>query len=243
MNKGNEKMSCEKIGTKFVRLNGTIEMIGLQFTWGSRLVKCTIQPSFKTFEPRLFVCFTLWTILISGILLLGVELQLNLNSLFKLCLRNLDLFANFNFAFQQRLKLNFFSYYCFLSFFIFFVWNIPRRSRLVQFFHRIIATWYAVLNKTKLLTFIRSRIKQLKKFFVECEQLHIFDIDHSQCRGNLHSIYFRWIGKTSARVERMILDRCRYRSLHYVRRIDLRARCLLRCLDTRLLSNFTKFTS
>lgn len=46
------------------------------FTIESRFVKCTIQPSFKTFEPRRFVCLTLCTMRIKGILLLGVELQL-----------------------------------------------------------------------------------------------------------------------------------------------------------------------
>lgn len=35
----------------------------------SLFVKWTIQPSLSTFEPLLFVCFTLWTILIKGMLL------------------------------------------------------------------------------------------------------------------------------------------------------------------------------
>ena len=46
-----------------------------ELTTGSRFVKCTIQPSLSTLDPRFFVCFTLCTIRISGILLLGVELQ------------------------------------------------------------------------------------------------------------------------------------------------------------------------
>jgi len=39
-------------------------------------VKCTIQPSFNILDPRFLVCFTLCTIRINGMLLLGVELQL-----------------------------------------------------------------------------------------------------------------------------------------------------------------------
>ena len=35
----------------------------------SLFVKWTIQPSLSTFEPLLLVCFTLWTILIKGMLL------------------------------------------------------------------------------------------------------------------------------------------------------------------------------
>lgn len=47
----------------------------MQLTIRSLLVKCTIQPSLITFDPRRLVCFTDCTMRIRGILLLGDELS------------------------------------------------------------------------------------------------------------------------------------------------------------------------